>query len=292
MTARSAARSFGAELLPILPGGLWLLVFAVVPFFFLIVMSLWTATVFGIEPEWTLDSYRTVFADPVYVLIVLKTLRISLVSTLISLLVSYPLAMFLARVRGRAKAMFLFALFLPFWSSYLVRSFTWLPILGRNGLINHALISVGLISVPIDSLLFNEFAVYIGLVYVYTLFMTLPIYLSLDRLDPALGEAARDLGARPAQVFRRVTFPLSLPGVWSGCTMVFLLSVGAYVTPSLLGGASGIMVGNVIAGQFLESNNWPLGAALSVLVIVMVIAAVTLAGMRVGLRQLFLGQGR
>ena len=274
----------------VLPGIVWLLLFAVVPFGFLICMSLWTATIYGIEHDWTLDSYRAVVGDPVYILIVLKTVRVAVSATLLSLLVSYPIGWFLASRRGPARAWLLFALFLPFWSSYLVRSFMWLPILGRNGLVNTVLVGSGLLSRPLDMLLFNEGAVYAGLVYVYTLFMVLPIYLSLDRLDGQLLEAASDLGGRPAQVFRRVIFPLSLPGVWSGCTMVFLLSAGAYVTPQLLGGTSGIMVGNVIASQFLESGNWPLGAALSVVLIVIVLIVVGLAGWRLGLQQLFLGQ--
>jgi spermidine/putrescine transport system permease protein len=274
----------------VLPGILWLVLFAVAPFGFLICMSLWTTTIFGIEHEWTLDNYRTITADTVYILIMLKTVRIAAVSTVLSLLVSYPIAWFLASRAGRSKARLLFLLFLPFWTSYLVRSFMWLPILGRSGLVNTVLVGSGLLSHPLDILLFNEGAVYLGLVYVYTLFMVLPIYLALDRLDGGLLEAASDLGARPVQVFRRVIFPLSLPGVWSGCTMVFLLSAGAYVTPQLLGGASGIMVGNVIASQFLESGNWPLGAALSVVLIVIVLIAVALAGWRLGLQQLFLGQ--
>jgi len=143
-----------------------------------------------------------------------------------------------------------------------VRSFAWLPILGRSGIINQILLAIGVIDQPIDSLLFTEGSVYVGLVYVYTIYMTLPIYLALDRLDPSLIEAASDLGGKPTQVFWRVVLPISLPGIWSGCTMVFLLSAGAFVTPQLLGGSSGIMIGNIIAQQFLNTTNWPLGAAL------------------------------
>jgi spermidine/putrescine transport system permease protein len=142
---------------------------------------------------------------------------------------------------------------------------------------------------PLDWLLFNEGAVYVGLIYVYTLFMALPILLALDRIDPALLEAASDLGARPLKMFRGVILPLSMPGVWCGCLMVFLMSVGAYVTPQLLGGANGIMIGNVIAAQFLNTNDWPLGAAQSLALIVLVILLFAMIGRRLGLRQLFLG---
>ena len=162
-------------------------------------------------------------------------------------------------------------MFLPFWSSYVVRSFMWLPVLGRAGLVNQILLGLGIVDQPVEWLLFNEGAVYVGLVYVYTLFMVLPIFLSLDRIDGSLIEAARDLGGRPFQVFCRVIWPLSLPGVWSGC-------------------ASGTMIGNVIATQFLNTNNWPLGAAISLALIAMVAILFAIVGKRLGLKQLFLGE--
>ena len=272
------------------PSMLWLLVFAILPVGFLICLSLWTATIFGIEQTWTLANYQTIVSDAVYASILLKTLRIAAVATLLSLVFSYPLAMFLVSLQGRSRSLFLLLMFLPFWSSYVVRSFMWLPVLGRAGLINQILLGLGIVDQPVEWLLFNEGAVYVGLIYVYTLFMVLPIFLSLDRIEPAVIEAARDLGARPYQIFFRVIWPLSLPGVWSGCVMVFLISVGAYVTPQLLGGTSGTMIGNVIAGQFLNTNNWPLGAALSIALIVIVALLFAVVGRRLGLKQLFLGE--
>jgi spermidine/putrescine transport system permease protein len=273
-----------------LPSMLWLLIFAIVPIGFLICLSFWTSTIFGIEQTWTIASYQTIASDPVYVTILLRTLRIAVVATLLSLVFSYPLAMFLVGLRGRARSVFLLLMFLPFWSSYVVRSFMWLPVLGRNGLINQFLLAAGIVDHPIEWLLFNEGAVYVGLIYVYTIFMVLPIFLALDRIDRAMIEAAGDLGGRPLQIFRRVIWPLSLPGVLSGCVMVFLISIGAYVTPQLLGGASGVMIGNVIAAQFLNTNNWPLGAALSLVLIVLMVLLFAVAGRRLGLRQLFLGE--
>lgn len=269
---------------------LWLAVFAVLPVFLLICLSLWTATIFGIEQTWTPANYQTIVSDPVYASILLKTLRIAAVATLLSLTFSYPLAMFLVSLKGRTRSLFLLLMFLPFWSSYVVRSFMWLPVLGKAGLINQILLALGITGEPIEWLLFNEGAVYVGLIYVYTLFMVLPIFLSLDRIDPSVIEAARDLGGKPHQIFFRVVWPLSLPGVWSGCVMVFLISVGAYVTPQLLGGTSGTMIGNVIAGQFLNTNNWPLGAALSITLIAMVAVLFAIVGRRLGLKQLFLGE--
>jgi len=271
------------------PGMLWLLVFAIAPVGLLLLLSCWTTTIFGISTDFTADNYRSLLADPVYALILLKTLRVSLFATLLSLVTSYPLAMFLANLKGSRRTVLMLLLFLPFWSSYVIRSYMWLPVLGRAGLINQVLLWLGIIHVPLEWLLFNEGAVYVGLIYVYTLFMALPILLAFDRIDPVLLEAASDLGARPLKLFRRVILPLSMPGVWSGCIMVFLMSVGAYVTPQLLGGPNGILIGNVIATQFLNTNDWPLGAAQSMALVVIVIALFVVIGRRLGLRQLFLG---
>jgi spermidine/putrescine transport system permease protein len=286
----SATRSRGAWL--VVPGLLWLVVFSVVPLGFLAVVSLWKASAFGLSTDASLDSYRIISNDPVYLRVLWQTLRIALVTTVLSLVISYPLAMFLARLRGQHKTLAVLLVFLPFWTSYVVRTFVWLPMLGRNGVVNQALLVLGIVEQPVDWLLYSEGTVYLGLVYVYTLYMTLPIYLSLDRLDPKLVEAAGDLGATPLQAFRRVVLPLTMPGVWSGCTMVFLLSCGAYVTPQLLGGTSGHMIGNVIAMQFLHTNNWPLGAALSLVLVVVVIGFLFVAGRRLGLQQLFMGERR
>jgi len=205
MTAMDAAKTSSIRgILLVLPSMLWLLVFAIIPIVVLLCMSTWTSTMFGIERTWDLKNYVTIVSDSVYATILLRTARIAVVATLLSLLFSYPLAMFLVSLKGRTRSLFLLLMFLPFWSSYVVRSFTWLPVLGRAGLINQALMSLGIINEPIEWLVFNEGAVYVGLVYVYTLFMVLPIFLSLDRIDPQVLEAARDLGGKPYQVFMKV----------------------------------------------------------------------------------------
>ncbi len=266
----------------------WLLAFAVAPLVLLAVMSFWTSSIFGLSRDATLDNYRVLADDPVYLLVLLQTLRIALTVTVISLLVSYPVAHFLASLRGPRKSVLLLLLFLPFWTSYVVRTFVWLPMLGRSGLVNRVLLDLGVVDAPLEWLLYNEGATHIGLVYVYTLFMTLPIYLSLDRMDPRLAEAAGDLGAGPVRTFLRVILPLSMPGVLSGCVMVFLLACGAYVTPQLLGGTSGLMFGNLIAAQFTHTNNWALGAALSVVLIAVVLLCLAVFGRRVRLDDVFL----
>jgi spermidine/putrescine transport system permease protein len=290
MRSETKQRSFGGLL--VAPAMLWLAVFAIAPLGFLAVVSLWKATAFGLSTTLSLDSYRIIANEPVYARVLWQTLRIALVTTLLSLVVSYPLAMFLSRLRGQRRMLAVVLVFLPFWTSYVVRTFVWMPMLGRAGVVNQLLLALGIVDQAVDWLLYNEGSVYVGLVYVYTLYMTLPIYLSLDRLDPKLIEAAGDLGATPLQAFRRVVLPLSMPGVWSGCTMVFLLSCGAYVTPQLLGGTSGHMIGNVIAAQFLSTNNWPLGAALSLALVAVVMACVFIAGRHLGLQQIFMGERR
>lgn len=281
------ARTRGALL--VLPATLWLLIFAVAPVVLLIAMSFWTSSIFGTTPDLTLENYRVVAQDPIYLKVLLQTLRIAVTVTLVSLLLSYPMAYFIATRPISAKSAFLVLLFLPFWSSYVVRTFVWLPMLGRNGLVNSLLMQFGIVDQPLEWLLYNEGTTHVALVYVYTLFMVLPIYLSLDRIDPKLVEAAADLGAGPWRTFRRVILPLSMPGVLSGCVMVFLLACGAYVTPQLVGGTTGIMFGNIIAPQYTVTNNWALGAALSVILIVIVFLCLVLFGRKVRLNDIFVG---
>jgi spermidine/putrescine transport system permease protein len=272
------------------PAMVWLALFALAPLVFLVTVSFWTASMFGLTSSFSLQSYAALAGDSIYIRVLGNTVKIAVITTALSLLVSYPIALFLASLKGKRKMLFVILLFLPFWTSYVVRTFVWMPILGRSGLINATLMSMGVIDRPLDNLVFNEGAVYLGLVYVYTLYMTLPIYLALDKLDPALIEAANDLGASAWQTFRKIILPLTLPAVWSGCTMVFLLCCGAFVTPRLLGGPSSQMFGNIISSQFLDAGNWPLGAALSVVLMVVVMLSLYLASRRFGFQSLFMGQ--
>lgn len=274
-------RPFGRPWLLLAPGCLFLVVIGLAPVIVTIVMSFWKSSIMGTRADFQFGNYARILAQPVYWQQLVQTLQIALVTTLLCLLVSYPLAWFLNTRNGRGKGLWLLAIFVPFWISYVVRTFAWLPILGLNGLVNRSLMGLGLISEPIDWLLYNVGATYLGLVYVYTLFMTLPIYLAMQRLDSSLLAAAADLGARPFAIFRRIVWPLTLPGVVSGGVMVFLLSISAYVTPRLLGGSSGVMFGSIIADQFLAGNNWAFGAALAtslMLVILMVLGILASIG--------------
>ena len=250
-------------------------------------ISFWTSSIFGLTPDFQFGNYVRVFSNPVYRDLIFKTLRVAFVTTCLALLLSYPMAYLLSVMSGRAKAIMTLALFLPFWTSYVVRSFVWLPILGTNGAINRALLALGLIDQPLTGLLYNEGAIYVGLVYVYTLFMALPIYLAIEKIDPRLIEAASDLGATPRWVFLRIILPLSWPGVLSGCIMVFLLAMSSFVTPQLLGGPSGVMVSGMVAAQFQANNNWALGSTLALVLSAMTFLILLVGGRWIGVRQIF-----
>jgi spermidine/putrescine transport system permease protein len=268
------------------PAALWLVAFVAVPAAIILLASFWTSDLYGLHPIWTLYQWRRAFTTPLYVLLLIKTLRVAIVATAITLAIAYPAALALSRLSESAKRAMLFALFLPFWVGFVVRTFAWLPILGRNGLINHALVWLGVLRSPLASLLYSEAAVYVGLVSGYLLFMILPIYLALDGIDGAILEAATDLGASAWYRFRFVLLPLSMPGVASGCMMVMLLNFGAYVTPALLGGPSGIMFSNTIAQQFIADNNWAFGSCLSLMMTVVALAGLSAAGHTEGFRRL------
>ncbi len=266
----------------------WLLLFVALPCAFMVTMSFLSSGIFGIQFKFTWMNFNRMLSTPLYGYLLFKTFRIAVATTLLTLLTAYPVALFLSRQRGVLKSVLVLLLFLPFWIGYVVRTFAWLPILGRGGLVNQLLLQLNIISEPIEWLLYNEFAVYLGLVYVYLLFMVLPIFLAIDRIEPALYEAARDLGASRWKTFTRVTLPLSTPGILSGSIMVFLLTFGAFVTPALLGGTSGIMYSNVIATQFFADNNLAFGSALSTVMTVVVVAFLIGSARFIGLREVFL----
>ena len=272
------------------PSILWLLAFVALPSAFMLVMSFLTTRIFGIEFKFTWQHLNRMIDTPLYGYLLFKTFRIAVVTTGLTLLAAFPIALFLSRRTGAIKNMLILLLFLPFWIGYVVRTFAWLPILGRGGLINQILLELNIVSQPVEWLLYNEFAVYLGLVYVYLLFMVLPIFLAIDRIDGALYEASRDLGASRWETFTRVTLPLSRPGMLSGSIMVFLLTFGAFVTPALMGGASGIMYSNVIATQFFADNNWSFGSALSSAMTIVVVAFLIGSGRYIGLREVFLAR--
>jgi spermidine/putrescine transport system permease protein len=217
---------------------------------------------------WPVNDFE--YFDPVYLRIFLSTLRIALMTVLISLVVCYPVAFWVSRLPDRWKSFALFLITLPFFANLLIRVYAWLLILRPTGFLNTALIGTGIVETPLP-LLFSETAVAIGLVYILIPFMFLPLYASIERLDPNLIQASQDLGASPFQTFRRVVLPLTLPGIVGGSIIVFIPALGNFVVPSLLGGAKVLMSGNLIEQQFLDARNWPFGAALAMLVMAVIL---------------------
>lgn len=223
----------------------------------------------------TLRHYATV---PNFLLLLGSSIVIAAIVAGAATALAYPLAYFLRFRAGRRAALYLALLLLPFWTSYLLRVMAWKLMLGSEGVINTALLSLGIIDAPLGALLYNRGAVIVTLIYVWVPFATLPILAALQRVDPGLHEAAGDLYARPLVQFWRVTLPLSMPGVLAAFFMVFIPTVGEYVTPLLVGGTGGVMYGNIVQDFFVRAANWPLGAAMSMvmLVVTLLFAAVAL----------------
>jgi spermidine/putrescine transport system permease protein len=254
------------------PGTLWLLVFFALPVAIMAGYSVMERGLYGgVEPGFSLESY-TRFFDPLYLRILARTVWLAALTTLLCAAIGYPVAYAIAGA-GRWKHALLFLVVLPFWTSFLVRTYAIMFLLRDTGLVNGALLALGVIDQPL-TLLYTPGAVLAGLVYGYLPFMVLPLYASLEKLDPALLEAAESLGARPVARFLRVTFPLSLPGLVAGSLLVFIPALGAFLTPDLLGGARQVMIGNLIQQQFAAARDWPFGSAASFVLMALVLAVV------------------
>lgn len=280
MIVASAPRGQRLPLLLILPGAFYLLVFFAFAVGIIGVISFLKRGPYGgIRWVFVLENYQRAL-DPLYVQIVLLSLWIALVATLLCLLIGYPVAYAMARSPARWRNTLLILTMVPFWTNFLVRTLALMFVLRSDGPVNGLLMALGLIDDPLP-LLFTQNAVILGLVYGELPFMILPLYATLERFDFSLAEAAYDLGANEWQVFRRVLWPLTMPGVLAGSTLVFIPSVGAFITPDLLGGAKTMMIGNVIQYQFLTVRHWPFGSALSLILMAMVLAA-TMIYLRVG----------
>ena len=255
------SKRLGSFLL-ILPGVGWLTVFMIVPCLIVFFFSFFERGVYGgIDYIFTLDNFVR-SAEPIYRSIFLKSAMIAGLATVIAVLLAYPAAYAISLAPKERQTGYLFLVMLPFWSNYLIRTYAWIVLLNREGIVNKGLTGAGIISEPLD-ILYNTFSVVTGLVYNYLPFVILAIYASLQRLDPAIREASEDLGAPAWKTFLRVTLPLTLPGVAAGAVFVFVLSIGNFITPDLLGGGHIQMVGNLIYDQFLSARDWPFGAALS-----------------------------
>lgn len=246
----------------------WLTIFVFLPHMLLVGTSFMSpdADHLVIWPA-TLANFEKVFT-PIYFSVFWHSLELAAIATLVCLLIAYPFAWLLSGFKQRTQAMLLFLLILPFWTNSLIRTYAIKIILGKKGLINSALVSMGILDKPVQ-LLYTEFAVIFGLVYLLLPFMVLPLYSSFDKMDTSLLEAGKDLGANALQRFRHIILPLTTPGIISGCLIVFLPAMGMFYIADLLGGAKNLLLGNVVKNLFLVARDWPMGAAFSVIMMLM-----------------------
>ena len=272
-----------------LPPLIWLILFLILPVLLMAAFSFRADMQGDFIQAWTptLNQYASVAATGSY----WRLLGISALTAFgiaaTSVLFAFPLAYFLALRAGRRANFYLILLLIPFWTSYLLRVMAWKILLGTEGVINSFLLYTGIVQSPLTALLYNRGTVMVTLIYVWIPFAALPILAALQRIDPILFEAAADLGARPFRQFTRITLPLSLPGVFAAFFMVFIPTIGEYVTPLLVGGSRGFLYGNIIQDFFTKAANWPLGSALSMIMLVATLMLVTIATRLINIRQLF-----
>jgi spermidine/putrescine transport system permease protein len=250
-----------------LPPLVWVALFLLLPYALMLAHSFWTLRDGLIVHHWNMDNYITLFKKPVYLDVLSRTMRIAASVTLCSLLLGYPLAYYLSFHSGARKELLYQLVIVPLWVSYLVRGYAWKTILGSEGVLNGFLQYLHLTHEPVASLLYSPFAVVLMLTHIYTPFVFLPIYAALEHIPRPLVEASHDLGAGSAQTFLRVILPLSLPGLLAGATFAFVLSLGDFLAPLLVGGPSGTMIANVVQSLFGAALDWPLGAAISVCIL-------------------------
>jgi len=279
----TSGRALGRRLVVAAPY-LWLALFFAVPFVIVFKIS-FSETRIAMPPyaplfEWVghqmlaiklnLANYAFLFTDDLYVSSYLYSVKVAAISTLLCLLVGYPMAYAIARAQPTWRNVFLMLVILPFWTSFLLRVYAWIGLLKSNGLINQALMGLGIIDSPI-TMMQTDFAVYIGIVYSYLPFMILPLYANLEKHDLTLLEAAADLGARPFTAFRRITLPLSIPGIVAGSLLVFIPAVGEFIIPSLLGRTDQLMIGRVLWDEFFANRDWPVASAVAILMLLLLV---------------------
>jgi putrescine transport system permease protein len=255
----------------------WLILFFFVPF----LITLWVSTSFVViaQPPYThacpdggtfclniSESYGRLFEDTLYIKAYLNSLQVAAVSTIVCLVIAYPMAYGMARCGRSTRNILLMLVILPFWTSFLIRVYAWIGLLKNNGLINEILLALNFVDSPVNMMNTN-FAVYVGIVYSYLPFMILPLYANLEKMDLSLLEAATDLGCRPLKAFFLITVPLSFPGIVAGSMLVFIPAVGEYVIPELLGGPSSLMIGKVLVNEFFSNRDWPTASAVAVAIL-------------------------
>jgi putrescine transport system permease protein len=285
-TAKQTHGKGGRALVIALPY-LWLLLFFALPFAIVLKISfseallgqppyaplLRSAAVGARELALNWGNYALLVSDELYVAAFLNSLKIAGISTLICLLIGYPMAYGIARASSGRRAVLLMLVVLPFWTSFLIRVYAWMGILSTTGLLNNFLLAIGVIDQPL-ALLHTDFAIYLGIVYSYLPFMVLPLYAALSRMDLSLLEAAADLGAPPWRAFLRVTLPLSVPGIIAGCLLVFIPATGEFVIPDLLGGPDALMIGKVLWTEFFTNRDWPMASAVATALLLLLVGPI------------------
>lgn len=259
-----------------IPPVLWVAGFLLLPYALLFAHSFWRVSAGIIVHQWNLDNYRELWRNPVYLTVLLRSMKIAGAVTVFAVVLAYPLAYFLSFKAVVRKHLLYQLVIIPLWVSYLVRAYAWKTILGSDGVLNTLLQYFHLTRHPVEALLYSPLAVVVTLTHIYTPFAFLPIYASLEHVPRPLLEASEDLGATPAGTLRKVILPLSLPGVLAGATFAFVLSLGDFLAPLLLGGPSGIMISNVVVSLFGAAYNWPLGAAISLSMLLLVVCLISL----------------
>src|SRR5271168_2185387 len=254
------------------PPLLWVGLFLLVPYALMFAHSFWLVSEGNILHQWNLDNYRKLISSPLYLNVLFRTMRIAGSVTLCSLLLGYPLAYFLSFHGGPRKELLYQLVIVPLWVSYLFRGYAWKTILGSEGVLNGFLQYAHITHEPVSFLLYSPFAVVLMLTHIYTPFVFLPIYASLEHIPRPLLEASQDLGATPAKTFFRVILPLSMPGLLAGATFAFVLSLGDFLAPLLVGGSSGTMIANIVQTLFGAVYDWPLGAAISVCILLLTLS--------------------
>lgn len=261
------------------PPLLWTVIFMFVPYTLLVIYSFWRTEFPLFVPDFQFGNYAELIRDPQYIRVLWRTMRIATMVSVFSLLLAFPYAYFLVfKVRRPSLRLVLYmAVVAPLWVSYLLRAYTWKTILGTEGILNSFLVSTGILAGPSSLFLYNQTAMVLTLTYVFIPFMVMPIYAVLEKIPTSLKEASADLGHGRAATFFKVTLPLSLPGIIAGFTMTFCLAFGDFIAPMLVGGPDGQMVANVIASQFGAALNWPLGSALALVMLVIVLGIISVS---------------
>ncbi|PRR81011.1 ABC transporter permease [Clostridium vincentii] len=255
------------------PIGFWMTVFVAIPFLYIFAISFMNRGEYGgIELGFTLSNYANVF-DPLYMNVFTGSIWMATKTTVLCILIGYPFAYFIAQKSSGKKTMLLLMVIVPFLTNSLVRTYGWIILIRSEGIINNFLLAIHLIKEPLE-ILYTNTGVMIGMVYTLVPFMILPLYSCIEKLDKSLLEAASDLGAKPRRAFTKITLPLTMPGIFAGSILVFIPTLGYFFISDLLGGSKVMLIGNLIKNQFLTARNWPFGAALSIILIIMTLVLV------------------